>query len=39
VKRSFRVTKAHGGSPQKLIRCVKRAHQDVSKIERCTRRF
>jgi hypothetical protein len=39
VKRSFKVTKAQGGNPQKLLRCVKRAHQDVAKIERCTRRF
>jgi hypothetical protein len=39
VKHSFRLTKAQGGSPQKLLRCVKRAHQDVEKIERCTRRF
>ena len=39
VKRSFKVTKAQGGNPQKLLHCVKRAHQDVRKIERCTRRF
>jgi hypothetical protein len=39
VKRSFKVTKAQGGNPQRLIKCVKRAHQDVNKIERCTRRF
>jgi hypothetical protein len=39
VKRSFKVTKAQGGNPQRLMRCVKRAHQDVNKIERCTRRF
>jgi hypothetical protein len=39
VKRSFRVTKAQGGNPRRLIKCVKRARQDVAKIERCTRRF
>jgi hypothetical protein len=39
VKRSFRVTERQGGNPQKLLKCVKRAHQDVAKIERCTRRF
>jgi len=39
VKRSFKVTKAQGGNPQRLVKCVKRAHQDVARIERCTRRF
>ena len=39
VKRSFKVTKQQGGNPQRLIKCVKRAHQDVARIERCTRRF
>ena len=39
VKRSFRVAKSQGGNPQKLLRCVKHAHQDVNKIDRCTRRF
>ena len=39
VKRSFRVTKAQGGNPQKLLKCVKRANQNVERIERCTRRF
>jgi hypothetical protein len=39
VKRTFRVTKAQGGNPQRLVGCVKRAHQNVEKIERCTRRF
>ena len=38
VKRSLRVAKSQG-NPQRLIKCVKRAHQDVAKIERCTRRF
>lgn len=39
VKRTFRVTRAQGGNPNRLIRCVKHAHQDVEKLERCTRRF
>ena len=39
IRRSFKVTKAQGGNPQRLIRCVKHAHQDIGKIERCTRRF
>ncbi len=39
VKHSFKVTKAHGGNPQRLIHCIKHAHQDVERIERCTRRF
>jgi hypothetical protein len=39
VTHSFRVTKAQGGNPQRLIKCVKRAHQNVDRIERCTRRF
>jgi hypothetical protein len=39
IRRSFRVTRAHGGSPQKLIKCIKRANHNVERIERCTRRF
>jgi hypothetical protein len=39
VRRTFHVVKARGGDPQRLVRCVKRAHQDVKKLERCTRRF
>jgi hypothetical protein len=39
VKHSFRVAKRQGGNPQRLLNCVKRADQDVAKIERCTRRF
>jgi hypothetical protein len=38
VKHSLRVAKAQG-NPQRLIRCIKHAKQDVHKIERCTRRF
>ncbi len=39
VHRSFEATKRHGGNPQKLIHCIKRANGDVKRIERCTRRF
>jgi hypothetical protein len=39
VRHSFKVTKARGGNPQRLVRCVRRAHQNIDKIERCTRRF
>jgi hypothetical protein len=39
VKRSFKLTKAQGGNPRRLIKCVKRANQNVERIERCTRRF
>jgi hypothetical protein len=39
IRRSFKVTKSQGGSPQRLIKCIKHAHQDVHRIERCTRRF
>ena len=38
VKRSLRVAKRQG-NPQRLLKCVKRADQDIAKIERCTRRF
>jgi hypothetical protein len=38
IRRSFKTAK-HGGNPNKLIRCIRHAHQDVHKIERCTRRF
>jgi hypothetical protein len=39
IRRSFKATKAQGGNPRRLVRCIKHAHQDVAKIERCTRRF
>ena len=39
IRHSFKLTKAQGGNPQRLIHCVKHAHQDIEKIERCTRRF
>ncbi len=39
IRHSFELTKSQGGNPQHLIKCIKRAHQDVERIERCTRRF
>ncbi|HKB51500.1 MAG TPA: hypothetical protein VKC63_08725 [Solirubrobacterales bacterium] len=39
IRRSFKVTKSQGGNPQRLIHCVKHAHQNIERIERCTRRF
>ncbi len=39
IRHSFKLTKSQGGNPQRLIKCVKHAHQDIGRIERCTRRF
>ncbi|HEX5375022.1 MAG TPA: hypothetical protein VFW48_02585 [Solirubrobacterales bacterium] len=39
VHHSFEVTKKRGANPQKLVHCVQRAHGNVKRIERCTRRF
>jgi hypothetical protein len=39
VHHSFEVTKKNGGNPQKLVRCVQRAHGDVHRIQRCTVKF
>ena len=39
IRRSFKVTKSQGGNPQRLIKCIKHADQNVERIERCTRRF
>jgi hypothetical protein len=39
IRHSFHATKVDGGNPQHLIKCIKHAHQDIEKIERCTRRF
>ena len=38
VLRSIRQSKANGTS-QKLLHCVQRAHQDVHRTERCSKRF
>jgi hypothetical protein len=39
IRHSLKVTKRRGGDPQRLIRCIKRANQNVQRIERCTRRY
>ena len=38
IRKSFRASKRHG-NPDKLIRCIQRAHQDVTKIQRCSDRY
>lgn len=38
IKRSLRASKQQGDA-NKLIRCIQRAHQDVSRIQRCSARF
>jgi hypothetical protein len=41
IKKSFHVAKVHGvvGDPKHLIKCIRRAHGDVHKIQRCTVKF
>jgi hypothetical protein len=39
VTHSFKVTKQNGGNPQKLIHCVQNANGNVTRLQRCTRRF
>jgi len=38
IKKSLRASKQQGNADQ-LIRCIKRAHQNVNKIQRCSERF
>ena len=38
IKKSLRASERHG-NPNKLIYCIKRAHQNVNKIQRCSERF
>ena len=38
IHRSFHVAKKDG-NPKHLIRCIKRAHGDVHRIQRCTVKF
>ncbi|HEU4739130.1 MAG TPA: hypothetical protein VFS54_08635 [Solirubrobacterales bacterium] len=38
IKRSLRASEKHG-NPNKLIDCIKRANQNVNKIQRCSERF
>jgi hypothetical protein len=38
VERSFHTAKVHG-NPEKLLHCVQRAHGNVHRIERCSKRY
>jgi hypothetical protein len=38
IKKSIRHSQQHGHA-DKLINCIQRAHQDVTKIQRCTDRY
>ena len=38
IRKSLRASKQQG-SPDKLIRCIKRANNDVNRIQRCSQRF
>jgi hypothetical protein len=41
VERSFRASKAQGGlkKQERLLHCVQRAHGNIHRIERCSRRY
>ena len=40
VNHAFHTAKRHGqGDPQRLIHCIQRANGDVSRLQRCTRKF
>jgi hypothetical protein len=38
IKHSFKVTKRRGGDPQRLLKCIQHANQNLHRIQRCTRR-
>ena len=38
IKRSLRQSKQHGAA-NRLIDCIQRAHQDVTKIQHCTEKY
>jgi hypothetical protein len=38
-RHSFEATKRAGRNPQKLVRCVERAHGNVLELKRCTNKF
>lgn len=38
IRKSFRASKRQGDA-DRLIRCIQRAHHDVSRIQRCSERF
>ncbi len=39
VRHAFNLTQAHGGNTRRLVRCVRHAHGDATRIRRCTGRF
>jgi hypothetical protein len=39
VRHSFRATRARGGNTQRLVHCIRHAHGNVKRIERCAHRF
>ncbi len=38
IKRSFHMAEREG-NPKRLVRCIKRSHGDVQRIQRCTVKF
>ncbi|HEX5713788.1 MAG TPA: hypothetical protein VFX85_10780 [Solirubrobacterales bacterium] len=38
IRRSFHVAEKEG-NPKRLVKCIKRSHGDVQKIEKCTVKF
>ena len=38
IRKSFRTARKNG-DPQKLVKCIQRAHGDVHRIQRCTVKF
>jgi predicted PurR-regulated permease PerM len=38
IRKSFKAAE-HEGSPSRLIKCIKHAHGDVQKIQKCTVKF
>jgi len=38
IRRSFHTAKKHG-DPQRLVKCIQRAHGDVHRIRRCTVKY
>jgi hypothetical protein len=38
IRKSFHTAEKHG-NPNHLVKCIKRAHNDVHKIQRCTQKF
>lgn len=38
IKRSFHMAEQEG-NPKRLVRCIKRSHGDVQRIQRCTVKF